>query len=222
MKKERRGLWVLLTILLISLILTLLAVFAMERNPLMRQQVNTSPLPPGNQLNAEHALDSALYFIKCGELTKAENLLQEALRCNPSQIDLRMLLGAVFYRQEKYDQAEQTFRHVLRQQPQNAAAFNNLSETLIKLKRFPEAVTAVKQALSLEPGNSAILLNAACLYALLHNDQQALGFLKEAMKRGITPETVGQHPELVHLLERPEFMSYFTRQKNEQKEIKKP
>ena len=128
------------------------------------------------------------------------------------------MIGTMYFKQEKYEQAEQAFRHVLRRNPDNAAGFNNLSETLIKLKRLQEAEIAIINALHLAPKQREILLNAASLYAQLKNDKQALKYLKQAMDNGISPEEVAEHIELVGLLERPDFMNYYNRKRSEQKE----
>ena len=89
-----------------------------------------------------------------------------------------------------------------------------------KLKRYPEARAAISNALLLSPNRGEILLNAASLYALMKQDKQALHFLKLALDNGITPEEISDIKELVHLLERPDFMNFYkqqTRQKKEQK-----
>lgn len=222
MKTERRIMFILLSILMLTLLLSLLIVAYMESNPLMREIPQIALPGEVNKLTGEQALNSALYNLNNNQLPQAEALLLSAVRNHPGQLDLWMLLGSVFFRQEKYQQAEQTFRNVLRHQPNNPAAYNNLSETLFKLKRFAEAETYVNKALALAPHNSVILLNAASLYAVMQNDLKALFFLREAMKYGVTPENVGTRPELVHLLERPDFMNYFIQRKKEKKQDKTP
>ena len=162
----------------------------------------------------DKVLQEVLQLMRQNQLTAAQSLLTAALKEYPDNSDVWMLRGSVYYRQELFDRAAHAFAVVEQQQPDNAAACNNLAESLIRLQRFDEARNAIARAVRLQPDNGEILLNAAGLYALLHDDKAALYFLKKAMENGITPEMISMHRELVKLLERPEFMEYYNSQLN--------
>ncbi len=217
MKQERKALYILLTVLLLVIAFTVLLAMKLDKLP-DTQSFGTDPNSFRKKISEEEAMKTAADLLSANDLVPAEKLLGSAIKQHPASINLWMMIGTMYFKQEKYEQAEQAFRHVLRRNPDNAAGFNNLSETLIKLKRLQEAESAILNALHLAPKQGEILLNAASLYAQLKNDKQALKYLKQAMDNGISPEEVAGHIELVGLLERPDFMNYYNRKRSEQKE----
>ena len=217
MKHERKNLCILLSILLVIIAATIVLAVKMDKSPDMQSTVLPGQSVDFQRFNAAEAMNTAVEMLNSNEFTQAKNLLNNTIKQHPGNTELWMLLGTVYYRQENFVQAEQAFRHVVRRQPDSAAGFNNLCETLIKLERFPEAKAAITKALRLAPKQGEILLNAASLHALLHEDKQALHFLKLALDTGITPEEISEIKELVHLLERPDFMNYYNRKRSELK-----
>ena len=216
MKKERKDLFILLFILLAVLSATLVLVLKLDKSSDMQSAVGENSYSD-KKISLAETLSNAAELLSRNELVQAENMLSGAIKQYPANAAVWLLSGTVYFRQQNYEAAENAFRHVIRRHPDNAAGYNNLSETLVKLKRFDEAKTAINQALSLAPDNREILLNAANLYAMQHEDNQALKFLMQAMTNGVTPEEISRHKELVRLLERPEFMNYYKRKRNELK-----
>ena len=216
MKKERYELFILLGILLAVISATIILVIKVDRLPDIQSATEENTYINKN-ISLTETLNQAAELLNSNELVQAENMLTQAIKQYPANAAIWLLSGTVYFRQQKYEAAENAFRHVIRRHPDNVAGFNNLSETLIKLKRYDEAKSAIAQALYLAPNNGEILRNAAILYALRQEDQQALEFLKRAMGNGINPEDIPKHKELVRLLERPEFMNYYNRKRNELK-----
>lgn len=213
--KERRTLCILLAFLLLVLSGTLLLALKLDHTPDM-PRIEQNTFFSGTKMELQPALDKVMDHFSSNQLSEAEKLLKELIKQYPANSDIWMLLGTVYYQQNKYPDAEASFRHLLRQKPNSAAGFNNLSETLIKLQRPDEAREAIDQAVKLAPNNAEILLNAASLYARAQDDRQALAYLKRAMDRGVSAETVSNYIDLVRLLERPDFMNYYHQQKKEQ------
>ena len=108
-----------------------------------------------------------------------------------------------------------TFQQLLRYHPESAAGYNNLSETLIKLKRFSEAKQAILTAVKLSPDNTGILLNAANLYAMLREDTEAIKFLQLALAKGADAASILNYRELMMLQERPEFKKFYKQMNNQ-------
>ena len=218
MKKEKKILFILLAVLLAVLSSTIVLAIKLDKSPDMQYSSDSGNTLPPRAMKSSEILNTAAELLNSNDLVQAEKLLTDAVKDHPANADMWLLLGTVYYRQEKYEPAENAFRHLLRRKPDNAAAYNNLCETLKKLKRYNEAKLAIGNALKLAPHQGEILLNAASLYALQHEDKQALHFLQRALDNGITPEKISDIKELVHLLERPDFMNYYqkhTRQKKE-------
>ena len=217
MKKERKTLYILLVLLLLIISATILLAMRLDRSPDMMQTSAENIVAVVSKQDLQKVLNNAAELLSKNELYQAEQLLDDTVKQHPANNDLWLLLGTVYFRQEKFDMAENAFRHIIRRTPDSVAGFNNLSTTLVKLKRYNEAKAAIGNALLLAPNNGEILLNAASLYALLKEDNQALTFLKRALDNGIQPEEVSGYIELVRLLERPDFMNYYNRKRSEQK-----
>lgn len=217
MKKERKTLYILLVLLLLIISATILLAMRLDRSPDMMQTSEENIVAVVSKQDLQKVLNNAAELLSKNELYQAEQLLDDTVKQHPANNDLWLLLGTVYFRQEKFDMAENAFRHIIRRTPDSVAGFNNLSTTLVKLKRYNEAKAAIGNALLLAPNNGGILLNAASLYALLKEDNQALTFLKRALDNGIQPEEVSGYIELIRLLERPDFMNYYNRKRSEQK-----
>ena len=217
MKKERKTLYILLVLLLLIISATILLAMRLDKSPDMIQSGEENIVVIVSKHDLQKVLNNAAELLSSNELYQAEQLLNNAIKQHPTNNDLWLLLGTVYFRQEKFDMAENAFRHIIRHTPDSVAGFNNLSTTLVKLKRYNEAKAAIGNALLLAPNNGEILLNAASLYALLKKDNQALTFLKRALDNGIQPEEVSGYIELIRLLERPDFMNYYNRKRSEQK-----
>lgn len=217
MKKERKTLYILLVLLLLIISATILLAMRLDRSPDMMQTSEENIVAVVSKQDLQKVLNNAAELLSKNELYQAEQLLDDTVKQHPANNDLWLLLGTVYFRQEKFDMAENAFRHIIRHTPDSVAGFNNLSTTLVKLKRYNEAKAAIGNALLLAPNNGEILLNAASLYALLKEDNQALTFLKRALDNGIQPEEVSGYIELIRLLERPDFMNYYNRKRSEQK-----
>lgn len=205
MKKERRSMWLLLLSLLVLLIATLLIAMQLDSKSYLQRGSHGSEA--GGRLPLEEALNIAVKYLLNEELAQADKLLTETLIHYPESAECWMLSGSVCYRQRRYEKAEQAFRQTVKLQGNNAAAFNNLAESLVKLDRLDEAVNALSKAVELAPGNGEIWLNGAKLFARLQQDERALNFLQQALKNGAAAEQIARQEELVKLLERAQQRS---------------
>lgn len=104
------------------------------------------------------------------------------------------LQGAVNERQKKYDQAEQFFRQVLAQDPNNTMTLNYLGYMLADRNvRLEEALTLIKKALALDPQNGAYLDSLGWAYFRLGNYDQAEENLRKAADKTPNDATIQDH-----------------------------
>jgi tetratricopeptide (TPR) repeat protein len=128
--------------------------------------------------DAEDALN------KAGTLTADKN----------DQVYLLFLKGALAERQKHFEPAEQYFRQVLDQDPENAMAMNYLGYMLAdRGTRLPEALKMIRKAVDLEPGNGAYLDSLGWAYFKLGQYEQAEDNLRKAVEREQTDPTVHDH-----------------------------
>jgi tetratricopeptide (TPR) repeat protein len=107
---------------------------------------------------------------------------------------LQFLQGSAYERQKKYDQAEQMFRQVLQQDPNNGMTLNYLGYMLADHNsHLEEALALIKKALTLEPQNAAYLDSLGWAYFKLGNFDQAEENLRKAADKTPNDATVQDH-----------------------------
>ena len=128
---------------------------------------------------------------------EAEDALAQAEKLstrNEQKEYVIFLQGAVYERQKKYDQAEQMFRQVLTQDPNNTMTLNYLGYMLADRNvRLEEALTLIKKALVLDPQNGAYLDSLGWAYFRLGNYDQAEENLRKAADKTPNDATIQDH-----------------------------
>lgn len=113
----------------------------------------------GSPTDFEIQLDVAQVYEESKRWADAEQAIHDAekVQGNSSGPELTgFLMGAIFERQKKFDQAEEQFRKVLETNPRNASTLNYYGYMLAdRGVRLDEAVEMIKRALAEEPGNAA-------------------------------------------------------------------
>jgi Flp pilus assembly protein TadD len=104
------------------------------------------------------------------------------------------LLGAIFERQKKFDQAEEQFREVLRTNPRNSAALNYYGYMLADRGiRLDEATDLIKRAIAEDPTNAAYLDSLGWAYFKQNRFSEAEEPLRQAASRESHDPTILSH-----------------------------
>ena len=74
-----------------------------------------------------------------------------------------LLEGAKFFKEEKFEGAEQCFKKALEVEPENALIHNNYATLLKKMEQYDRAEKHYRTALEIEPGNVQIQKNYGSL-----------------------------------------------------------
>jgi tetratricopeptide (TPR) repeat protein len=119
----------------------------------------------------------------------------EKLAARPEEKEyIRFLQGSIYERQKKYDLAEQAFRQVLQQDPNNSMTLNYLGYMLAdRNAHLEEALTLVKKALDLDPQNYNYIDSLGWVYFKLGNYDQAEENLRRAADKAPTDATIQDH-----------------------------
>jgi tetratricopeptide (TPR) repeat protein len=127
----------------------------------------------------------------------AEDALNKATELSTRQEDkeyVDFLRGSTYERQKKYDQAEEVFRRVLANDPQNAAVLNYLGYMLVdRGMKLDESLIMIKKAVELDPANGAYLDSLGWAYFKLGKYDQAEDSLTKASLHMGSDPTVQQH-----------------------------
>ena len=145
------------------------------------------PLLDNSPADAEIYLDLARIYERDQHFAEAEQAVQSAdkLAQRPSDKDAAtFLLGAIFAREKKYDQAEQVFKDILSRDPTNAPVLNYYGYILAdRGTRLDEAVTLVQRALGQDPTNAAYLDSIGWAYYKQNKLAEAETSLRKAVNR---------------------------------------
>jgi tetratricopeptide (TPR) repeat protein len=102
--------------------------------------------------------------------------------------------GALYERQKKYDQAEQAFRQVLKQDPNNGMTLNYLGYMMADHgMHLEEALVMIKRAVELDPQNGAYLDSLGWVYFKLGNFDEAEDNLRRAAEKTPNDATIQDH-----------------------------
>jgi tetratricopeptide (TPR) repeat protein len=145
----------------------------------------------------EIQLDLAQVFQQSKRWPDAEQAVRTAEKIAPGAREKEMasfMLGAIYERQKKIDQAEQKFRQVLADNPRNPAALNYYGYMLADRGiRLEEATSLIKRALAEDPNNAAYQDSLGWAYYKQDKLQEAEELLRKASTRESHDPTILSH-----------------------------
>jgi len=145
----------------------------------------------------EIQLDLAQIYEEGKRWNEAEQSVHAAEKIAPDPSGKEMtgfLLGAIFERQKKFDQAEEQFRKVLELNPRNASTLNYYGYMLAdRGVRLDEATDLIKRALAEEPNTAAYLDSLGWAYFKQNKLSEAEELLRKAVTRESHDPTILSH-----------------------------
>jgi tetratricopeptide (TPR) repeat protein len=151
----------------------------------------------GSPADFEIDLDIAQVYEQSKRWPDAEQSIHAAEKIQTSPAGTEMtgfLLGAVYERQKRYDQAEEQFRKVLDANPKSASTLNYYGYMLAdRGLRLDEAIDLIKRALAEEPANPAYQDSLGWAYFKEDKLPEAEEFLHQAALRESHDPTILSH-----------------------------
>ncbi len=123
--------------------------------------------------SAERHAEKAHQFYEAGQWAKALAELKRALAVNPEQSDWHFGMGLTLEAMQRYDEAAESFRQVLRLRGDDTEAMLHLAVALIRSNRHHQAIHTLEQIARLEPGNEAAYCYRTAAYTQLGDHDQA-------------------------------------------------
>src|ERR1035438_3094183 len=159
------------------------------------------------------------------ELGQAKTCYEKAVKLNHKYSEAINNLGTVYYSAKNYGRAIRYYQQSLALAPDAASVYVNLGTALFSRKKFPEAIEAYRKALELDPeafdhhNSYGVLLQErtvqdramfdfllAHTYAVGHNQEKALEFLRKAMEEGFhEPKKIYEDPAFAELVKSQPF-----------------
>ncbi len=157
----------------------------------LRRKQKTSP---GGEEAEEYYLSVGQLYSEHRRYDKARQVLEEGLAQYPASQALIFFLGSVFERLNQIATAEEYFRKVLAEDPENSAALNYLGYMLADRElRLEEALGYIERALAKDPHNGAYLDSLGWVYFKLNNFELAEENLKQAIQINGGDPTILEH-----------------------------
>lgn len=131
-------------------------------------------------------------------LDEAYSVLSDAIRLEPSNIQLLYMRSLLSERQNDYVRSEQDLRTILEQDSDNAMALNALGYTLtVHTDRYEEAHQLITRALELNPGDPATIDSLGWVSYQLGNYDDAIKYLRQALDKLPDPEVASHLGEVL-------------------------
>jgi tetratricopeptide (TPR) repeat protein len=151
----------------------------------------------GTAADFEIQLDLAQVEEQGRRWSEAEQAVHAAEKIAPQPSDVEttgFLLGAIFERQKKFDQAEEQFRRVLKQNTRNPSVLNYYGYMLADRGiRLEEATDLIKRALAEDPTNPAYLDSLGWAYFKQNRFSEAEEPLRKAASHESHDPTILSH-----------------------------
>jgi tetratricopeptide (TPR) repeat protein len=130
--------------------------------------------------SAQAAFEQALGLLQNGKSKEALAVIDGAIATGASDPSLYNLQGLANSELGHDEEAERSFRTVIRLAPKAAMGYTNLGVLLSKVSRYEDAATAFREAQALEPKNFTALLGLGTSLEMLHRHEEAVTYLQRA------------------------------------------
>src|SRR5579883_3485591 len=125
---------------------------------------------------------------------KAVRSAEKLARTPTEKETVGLLLGGMYERQKKYEQAEQAFKSVLALDSRNAPTLNYFGYMLAERgQRLDEAADMLRRALEIDPSNAAYLDSMGWIYYKQNNLPEAEKYIRKAIGRESHDPTMLTH-----------------------------
>ncbi|UOB16113.1 tetratricopeptide repeat protein [Abyssalbus ytuae] len=113
---------------------------------------------------AEGLAKKAIYYQRKGELIKAKETYQQALKIDDKNYMVRTNLANLYYTTGEPEKAEKAFKKIIEQEPEFGFSYYSLALLFAELGRIDEAIIQMEKAYKLMPSNHRVIYNLALLY----------------------------------------------------------
>ncbi len=168
--------------ILLLIILIFFSLLTYNRNKIWRDNeslwtatVKASP----NSYRAHNGL--GLVYYNSGELNKAQNEFETAIKLQPFYEEAYVNLGLAYMDKNELEKAISVFTRGIKLNPNNPLFHLNLGITYAKANMSIQAIDSFKKAAKLQPENPTIYNNWGLLYAGIGMRKEAIAMFKKAI-----------------------------------------
>lgn len=133
-------------------------------------------------------VDQVNQLLSSGKVNEASRVVQEALRKNRNDVQMRFLQGVVAVEQQKYEQAIDLFNALAKDYPNLPEPYNNLAVLYAAKGDDRKAAQALEQAIRTNPSYATAHQNLGDLYARMANDAYAKALQLDSSRKPVQPK----------------------------------
>ena len=122
------------------------------------------------------------YLQEANQLQRSLELLETAVKVNPSEIDAHEKLAVTYTRLRRFADAEREFRYVLSIDPNSPMTYNNLGSMFLFQNRNADAIDALSRAVALDSGLANAHNGLGVAYARTGNLDRAAEEWRKALE----------------------------------------
>ena len=127
----------------------------------------------------QNYIHSLIKLLNTGQLIKLENFGKELLKEYPNEIFLYNIVATSLAKQNKFDEATNTYRDLLLIDPNHTDALNNLAVISAGKGNINDAIANYKHALKIKPDYTEALSNLAYLLKSIGDISNAAEYYKK-------------------------------------------
>ena len=143
---------------------------------------------------SEDKIKLILELFNSNRLENVKNEIDKNLLSFPRSPILFNILGAVFAKQNKIDEALLNYKKSIKINPNYFQAYNNLGACMYSLGKIDEAIQNYQQVIKLEPNHADAHNNLGAAYKELGENEKAIKFYEKAIE--IQPNHADAHNNL--------------------------
>ncbi|MBB6146439.1 serine/threonine protein kinase [Silvibacterium bohemicum] len=136
-----------------------------------------------NPQSAKGLLSKGLSLLYSGKTDEALNYLTQALKADPENPDTRFHKAQAYEYLNRWKDAEEVYRQILKSRPNYWPAHNDLGWALFRQARYKEAAQAFEDASIVAPQVAMPLANLGTMYVELGRNQDAMESFRKSLSR---------------------------------------
>lgn len=169
----------------------------------LAERVKASPrrmaqITADDRRKAKQTVRNAAKHLVDNELTKAQELLEQAVQIDSESVDAHHDLGVVYGRQKRVQQAIASFRRALELQPNSASAYGNIGLAFLQNGQTDEAIAHLRSAIRQGGGSADVYNNLGVALMKSPDAAAAEAFYVKALH--LRPDFAAAHCNLARAL----------------------
>jgi arylsulfatase A-like enzyme/Tfp pilus assembly protein PilF len=149
---------------------------------------------PKDKIELYNEIKIAQFLVTEEKIIQAEKKIKEVLKKDKNILEARYILGNIYFRQKKYENAIEEYKKALAIDPNYYEAIWGLALTYKTLRKYEEAIGGFKQLIEMDPRDKKPFLHLGDIFYDKGEIDEAIKYLKAGLE--LDPESPIFHNKL--------------------------